>query len=123
MPRHRESRWHRGIGRLGNWFNNEVYGGPTDLPWALRIYRWDQEAGRAVVGADGQPVVLGTFHPAFLYELLWTFGVAAVVIWRTAASGSVTAGRSGCTWCSTRSEGCGSRCCGSTRRTRFWGCG
>lgn len=71
----------QGIGRLGNWFNNEVYGGPTDLPWALRIYEWDQGLGRAVLGSDGAPVVLGTFHPAFLYELLWDFGVAAVVIW------------------------------------------
>ncbi|MGA6161114.1 prolipoprotein diacylglyceryl transferase [Amycolatopsis magusensis] len=71
----------QGIGRLGNWFNNEVYGGPTELPWALEIHQWDQSAGQAVLGADGQPVVLGTFHPAFLYELLWVFGVAAVVIW------------------------------------------
>ncbi len=71
----------QGIGRLGNWFNNEVYGGPTDLPWALQIHEWDQSAGRAVVGADGMPVVLGTFHPTFLYELLWDFVVAAVVIW------------------------------------------
>ena len=67
------------IGRLGNWFNNELYGGPTDLPWALRIYEWDGTG--AVVGADGQPVVLGTFHPAFLYELLWNLAAAAVVIW------------------------------------------
>ncbi|SDO62410.1 prolipoprotein diacylglyceryl transferase [Lentzea jiangxiensis] len=71
----------QGIGRLGNWFNNELHGAPTDLPWALTIHEWDLQAGRAVVGADGQPVVLGTFHPAFLYELLWTFGVAAAVIW------------------------------------------
>ncbi|MCR3750012.1 prolipoprotein diacylglyceryl transferase [Lentzea californiensis] len=71
----------QGIGRLGNWFNNEVYGGPTDLPWALTIHEWDQDAGRAVIGSDGAPVVLGTFHPAFLYELLWTFAAAAVVIW------------------------------------------
>lgn len=67
------------IGRLGNWFNNELYGGPTDLPWALRIYEWD--GAKAVVGADGQPVVLGTFHPTFLYELLWNLAAAAVVIW------------------------------------------
>jgi prolipoprotein diacylglyceryl transferase len=67
------------IGRLGNWFNNELYGGPTDLPWALRIYEWDGTG--AVTGADGQPVVLGTFHPAFLYELLWNLGAAAVVVW------------------------------------------
>ena len=67
------------IGRLGNWFNNELYGGPTDLPWALRIYEWDGTG--AVVGADGQPVVLGTFHPTFLYELLWNLAAAALVIW------------------------------------------
>ncbi len=67
------------IGRLGNWFNNELYGGPTDLPWALKIYDWD--SGRAVTGADGEPVLLGTFHPTFLYELLWNLAAAALVIW------------------------------------------
>ena len=67
------------IGRLGNWFNNELYGGATDLPWALTIYEWSN--GRAVVDADGAPVVLGTFHPTFLYELLWNLAAAALVIW------------------------------------------
>jgi len=67
------------IGRLGNWFNNELYGGPTDLPWALRIYQW--EGGQAVRGADGEPVVLGLFHPTFLYELLWNLAVAALIVW------------------------------------------
>ena len=67
------------IGRLGNWFNNELYGRATDLPWALEIYEWD--GGRAVLGADGQPVLLGTFHPAFLYELLWNLAAAAFVVW------------------------------------------
>ena len=67
------------IGRLGNWFNNELYGGPTHLPWALKIYAWD--GGKAVVGPDGHPVVLGTFHPTFLYELLWNLAAAAFVIW------------------------------------------
>ena len=67
------------IGRLGNWFNNELFGGPTDLPWALRIYEWD--GGRAVLDAAGNPVVLGTFHPTFLYELLWNLAAAAFVIW------------------------------------------
>ncbi|MGY1623375.1 prolipoprotein diacylglyceryl transferase [Geodermatophilus sp. SYSU D00965] len=67
------------IGRLGNWFNNELYGGPTDLPWALTIYEWDGTG--AVVGPDGQPVVLGTFHPTFLYELLWNLAAAGLVIW------------------------------------------
>ena len=67
------------IGRLGNWFNNELYGGPTDLPWALTIYQWNGTG--AVLGADGEPVVLGTFHPTFLYELLWNLAAAALVIW------------------------------------------
>ena len=67
------------VGRLGNWFNNELYGRPTDLPWALRIYEWS--GGRAVIGPDGEPVVAGYFHPTFLYELLWNLGVAAVVVW------------------------------------------
>lgn len=71
----------QGIGRLGNWFNNELYGGPTDLPWALQIHEWDQGAGRAVLGADGQPVVLGTFHPTFLYEMVWVLGLAAFLLW------------------------------------------
>jgi prolipoprotein diacylglyceryl transferase len=68
------------IGRLGNWFNNELYGGPTTLPWGLQIHQWDTAAGHAVLGPDGRPVVLGTFHPTFLYELLWDVGIAVVLI-------------------------------------------
>ncbi len=68
------------IGRLGNWFNNELYGRETTLPWGLRIHEWDNSTGQAVV-KDGQPVVLGTYHPTFLYELLWNVGIAAVLIW------------------------------------------
>jgi prolipoprotein diacylglyceryl transferase len=71
----------QGIGRLGNWFNNELYGKATDLPWALRIYEWMPSAGHAITGADGQAIVKGTFHPTFLYELLWDVGVALLVIW------------------------------------------
>jgi prolipoprotein diacylglyceryl transferase len=67
------------IGRLGNWFNNELYGRATDLPWGLTIYEW--RGGQAVVGADGAPVVIGTFHPTFLYEALWNLAAAAFVIW------------------------------------------
>ncbi|HZB20911.1 MAG TPA: prolipoprotein diacylglyceryl transferase family protein, partial [Blastococcus sp.] len=54
-------------------------GGPTDLPWALTIYEWS--GGRAVLGPDGEPVVLGTFHPTFLYEILWNLAAAAFVVW------------------------------------------
>jgi prolipoprotein diacylglyceryl transferase len=67
------------IGRLGNWFNNELYGRATDLPWGLTIYEW--RGGQAVVGADSAPVVIGTFHPTFLYEALWNLAAAALVIW------------------------------------------
>jgi prolipoprotein diacylglyceryl transferase len=67
------------IGRLGNWFNNELYGSATDLPWALKIYQWS--GGRAVLGADGKPELIGTFHPTFLYELLWNLAAAALVVW------------------------------------------
>jgi prolipoprotein diacylglyceryl transferase len=68
------------IGRLGNWFNNELYGGPTTLPWGLRIYEWD--GGQAVRDPSGEPIALeGLFHPTFLYELLWNLAAAAVIVW------------------------------------------
>ena len=57
------------IGRWGNWFNQELYGKPTDLPWALKITR------------PGTNRVAGTYHPTFLYESLWCVGVALLVIW------------------------------------------
>lgn len=77
------------IGRWGNWFNNELYGAPTDLPWALQVHRWDPAAGRALLDPDGQPQLLGTFHPTFLYEALWCLVVMAVLLavqqrWRLA---------------------------------------
>ncbi|MGI5181793.1 prolipoprotein diacylglyceryl transferase [Dactylosporangium sp. CA-152071] len=66
------------LGRWGNWFNNELYGKATDLPWALKVYTWDAKAGHAQM-VNGEPMELGTFHPTFLYEFLWCLGVAAVV--------------------------------------------
>lgn len=71
------------IGRLGNWFNQELYGGPTTLPWGLEIYqRVDPDTG--VVDplegvAQGPPVEI--VHPTFLYEMLWNLGVAVLVVW------------------------------------------
>lgn len=66
------------FGRWGNWFNNELYGSPTTLPWRLRVYEWAD--GRAVTGTDGNPVVLGYFHPAFLYESLWNLCLVATLL-------------------------------------------
>ncbi|WP_409057177.1 prolipoprotein diacylglyceryl transferase [Streptomyces sp. SYP-A7185] len=57
------------IGRWGNWFNQELYGKATDLPWALKI----------TSAEDGR--VPGTYHPTFLYESLWCIGVGFLVIW------------------------------------------
>ena len=59
------------IGRLGNWFNQELFGRPTTLPWGLEI---DPDNADAVANAEA-------YHPTFLYELLWNLGVAGVVIW------------------------------------------
>jgi prolipoprotein diacylglyceryl transferase len=59
------------IGRFGNWFNNELYGGPTTAPWGLRIYEWDSGAGRAQLDSVGNPVVKGIFQPTFLYEAVF----------------------------------------------------
>jgi len=70
----------QGLGRWGNWFNNELYGGPTDLPWGLEIHEWDNGAGRAVTGANGDAVVLGTYHPTFLYEFLFVMALAAALL-------------------------------------------
>jgi prolipoprotein diacylglyceryl transferase len=69
------------IGRVGNWFNNELYGKETDLPWGLKIYNWDASTGQAVkqAGTD-EPILRGIYHPAFLYELLWCLA-AALAIW------------------------------------------
>lgn len=69
------------IGRWGNWFNNELYGRETDLPWGLKVYVWDLGAGRAVTEAGtDEPLVKGVVHPTFLYESLWDVGVA-VLVW------------------------------------------
>lgn len=69
------------MGRFGNWFNNEIYGAPTDLPWKLRIYEWDTNLGRAVTDAQGHPIIKGYFQPTFLYEALWCLLLAAFLIW------------------------------------------
>ena len=60
------------VGRLGNYFNQELFGKPTDLPWAVAIDAAHRPAGYADQA---------TYHPTFLYELLWNVGVAALVIW------------------------------------------
>lgn len=60
------------IGRLGNWFNQELFGRPTSLPWGLEIAPRHRPAGFAQ---------FSTFHPTFLYELLGCVGIALVLVW------------------------------------------
>jgi len=71
------------IGRIGNYFNQELYGRATDVPWALEIFnRVDPTTGLSdpINGiAQGAPEKL--VHPTFLYELLWNIGVAILVVW------------------------------------------
>ena len=68
------------IGRLGNWFNNELFGGHTNLPWGLTVYDFGG-TGKAIVDSSGEPIQIpgGPFHPTFLYELVWNLGVAVLV--------------------------------------------
>ena len=71
------------IGRWGNWFNQELYGRPTDLPWGLEIDRdhWPTECDYPKGSGSCTFEVGTTFHPTFLYECLWNLGAFAVVIW------------------------------------------
>ena len=59
------------IGRLGNYFNQELFGRPTRLPWGLEI---------DPVNRPSQYFQYKTFHPTFLYELLWDLVVVAIVL-------------------------------------------
>jgi prolipoprotein diacylglyceryl transferase len=59
------------IGRIGNWWNQELFGKPTDLPWGLEI---DPE-NRPIEYVENE-----TFHPTFLYEALWCLGAVVVLL-------------------------------------------
>jgi prolipoprotein diacylglyceryl transferase len=60
------------IGRLGNWFNQELFGKPSTLPWAVKI----DERYRPLEYASS-----ATFHPTFLYEAVWNLALMAVLLW------------------------------------------
>ena len=71
------------VGRWGNWFNQELYGRPTDLPWGLEID--SDHFSRSYLDqlqAAGRPVPdVATFHPTFLYECLWNLGALVLILW------------------------------------------
>jgi prolipoprotein diacylglyceryl transferase len=60
----------QGIGRFGNWFNGELFGRPTNLPWGLEIPLNQRPIGY---------LNFSTFHPTFLYEAIWCFAGAAII--------------------------------------------
>ncbi|MGO1508931.1 MAG: prolipoprotein diacylglyceryl transferase [Microbacterium sp.] len=62
------------LGRFGNWFNHELYGLPTDLPWGLEIAS-DNPAFPPGL-ADGT-----LFHPTFLYEVIWNVLGVLFILW------------------------------------------
>ncbi|WP_040769038.1 prolipoprotein diacylglyceryl transferase [Tsukamurella sp. 1534] len=71
------------IGRLGNWFNQELYGAPTDLPWGLQIFERVNDVGQRgpdVLDGRSDGVVLAVVQPTFLYELVWNLLVAAFLV-------------------------------------------
>jgi len=59
------------VGRIGNYFNQELYGGPTTLPWGLEI-----DAAHRLLGYEQY----ATYHPTFLYELLWCLLGAGILV-------------------------------------------
>ncbi|MYH76540.1 MAG: prolipoprotein diacylglyceryl transferase [Acidimicrobiaceae bacterium] len=59
------------IGRLGNWFNQELFGSPTDLPWGLEIDAAHRPA---------QYLDVATFHPTFLYEAVWNLLLCGLLV-------------------------------------------
>ena len=60
------------VGRIGNYFNQELFGKPSTLPWALVISPGHRPPGYAAYR---------TFHPTFLYELMFDLALAAVLVW------------------------------------------
>jgi prolipoprotein diacylglyceryl transferase len=60
------------IGRIGNYFNQELFGGPSTLPWALKIDPAHRPPGYAQYA---------TYQPTFLYEIIWNLSLAAFLVW------------------------------------------
>lgn len=70
------------VGRLGNWFNQELYGAPTTLPWGLKLNTEGSAIGQSESCYDGATCPSGTlFHPTFLYEMIWNLVGAALIVW------------------------------------------
>lgn len=70
------------IGRLGNWFNQELYGKPTTLLWGLKLNEKSDAIGHSEICYQGTACPSGTlFHPTFLYEMIWNLIGAVLIVW------------------------------------------
>jgi prolipoprotein diacylglyceryl transferase len=76
------------IGRLGNYFNQELYGAHTDLPWGLEIFQRFSPDNPTIPDQGPNGIAYGNIplpdspvHPTFLYELLWNLAIAVVIVW------------------------------------------
>ncbi len=81
------------IGRLGNYFNQELFGAATSMPWGLEVFVRTPGGVPGAVPTTGTcefptdyvkaapEVLCGVYQPTFLYEILWNLAVAAVVVW------------------------------------------
>ncbi len=65
------------VGRIGNYFNQELFGKPSGLPWALEI----SHAARLRSGIPAADLKFSTFQPSFLYELIFDLALAAFLVW------------------------------------------
>ena len=108
----------QGIGRIGNYFNKELFGRPTSLPWGLEIpYQYRVSGG--IPAAD---LHFATFQPTFLYELIFDFA------WADSSSGSATTATSSrpacsrCTSSAIRRTGSSRNRCASTPRCTSSAC-
>jgi prolipoprotein diacylglyceryl transferase len=102
------------VGRIGNYFNQELFGGPTNLPWALQISPAYRPAGYEA---------FATFHPTILYELTWNLGLAAFLVWLAITAGSGHRASLPFTSAATRPFASSRSRCGSIRLTTSSACG
>ncbi|RJO69215.1 prolipoprotein diacylglyceryl transferase [Nocardia panacis] len=69
------------IGRLGNYFNQELYGRSTTVPWGLKIYeRFDSHGRYSALDGASTGVVEKIVHPTFLYEMVWNILVVILLV-------------------------------------------